>query len=49
MIKAIRRIAALVTLLVVAAKGALTFLSWVEKQDAVDSAWIDDEEKEEAF
>jgi hypothetical protein len=49
MIKAIRRIAALVTLLVVAAKGALTFLSWVEKQEAIDSTWIDDEEMEEAF
>ena len=49
MIKAIRRIAALVTLLVVAAKGALTFLSWIEKQDEIDSTWIDDEEKEEAF
>ena len=49
MIKAIRRIAALVTLLVVAAKDALTFLSWIEKQDAIDSTWIDDEEKEEAF
>lgn len=49
MIKAIRRMAALITLLVVAVKGALTFLSWVEKQDAVETVWVDDEEMEEAF
>jgi len=49
MIKAIRRIAALVTLLVVAAKGALTFLSWVEKQeDSPASVWADDDEFEDA-
>lgn len=41
--------AALITLLVVAVKGALTFLSWVEKQDAVETVWVDDEEMEEAF
>jgi hypothetical protein len=45
----IRLITALVTLLVVALKGVLTFLSWVEKQDEVDSVWADDEELEEAF
>jgi hypothetical protein len=49
MIKAIRRMTALITLLVVAVKGALTFLSWVEKQDAVETVWADDEEMEEAF
>ncbi|HRD09758.1 MAG TPA: hypothetical protein PLK66_02545 [Candidatus Nanopelagicaceae bacterium] len=49
MFKAIRRITALVTLLAVALKGALTFLSWVEKQDEVESVWADDEELEEAF
>jgi hypothetical protein len=49
MLKLIRRITALVTLLVVALKGVLTFLSWVEKQDEVDSVWADDEELEEAF
>lgn len=49
MIKAIRRIAALVTLLVVAVKGALTFLSWVERQDEVETVWADDEEMEDAF
>lgn len=49
MLKFIRRITALVTLLVVALKGVLTFLSWVEKQDEVDSVWANDEELEEAF
>lgn len=49
MIKAIRRLAALVTLIVVALKGALSFLSWVEKQDEAQSVWSDDEELEEAF
>jgi hypothetical protein len=49
MLKLVRRITALVTLLVVALKGVLTFLSWVEKQDEVDSVWADDEELEEAF
>ncbi|MEY2732163.1 MAG: hypothetical protein RLZZ523_34 [Actinomycetota bacterium] len=49
MIKAIRRIAALVTLLVVAFKGVLTFLSWVEKQEEVETVWADDEESEEIF
>lgn len=49
MIKAIRRLAALVTLIVVALKGALSFLSWVEKQDEAQAVWSDDEELEEAF
>lgn len=49
MIKAIRRLAAFVTLLVVAIKGALSFLSWVEKQDEAQSVWSDEEELEEAF
>jgi hypothetical protein len=49
MFKAIRRITALVTLLVVAFRGVLTFLSWVNKQDEVESVWADDEEREEAF
>ena len=44
MIKAIRRIAALATLLVVALKGVLTFLSWVEKQEEVETVWAVDEE-----
>jgi hypothetical protein len=49
MFKAIRRITALVTLLVVAIRGVLTFLSWVDKQDEVESVWAEDEEREEAF
>ncbi|MEY2872202.1 MAG: hypothetical protein RL526_342 [Actinomycetota bacterium] len=49
MFKAIRRITALVTLLVVAFRGVLTFLSWVDKQDEVESVWAEDEEREEAF
>jgi hypothetical protein len=49
MIKAIRRIAAVVALMVVAARGALSFLSWVEKQDEVQEVWTEDEELEEAF
>jgi hypothetical protein len=49
MFKAIRRITALVTLLVVAFRGVLTFLSWVDKQDDVESVWTEDEEREEAF
>ncbi len=49
MIKAIRRIAAVVALMVVAARGALSFLSWVEKQDEVQEVWAEDEELEEAF
>ena len=49
MIKAIRRIAALATLLIVALKGVRTFLSWVEKQEEVETVWADDEENEEIF
>ena len=49
MFKVIRRITALVTLLVVAFRGVLTFLSWVDKQDDVESVWAEDEEREEAF
>ena len=49
MFKAIRRITALVTLLVVAFRGVLTFLSWGDKQDEVESVWAEDEEREEAF
>lgn len=49
MIKAFRRVTALVALLIVAAKGALSFLSWVEKQDEGQSVWSEDEELEESF
>jgi hypothetical protein len=48
-IKIIRRLAAVLTLIVVAAKGALSFLSWVEKQDEAQSVWVDEEDLEEAF
>jgi hypothetical protein len=47
--KTIRRITALITLVVVALRGVLSFLSWVDKQDEVESVWADDEEREEAF
>ena len=49
MIKAIRRVAAVIALLVVAVRGALSFLSWVEKEDEVQEVWTEDEELEEAF
>jgi hypothetical protein len=46
-IKALRRLTAFVTLLVVAFKGVLSFLSWVEKQDESQAVWNDDEDREE--
>ena len=49
MFKAIRRITALVALIVVAIKGALSVLSWVEKQEYVEAVWSEDEDLEEAF
>ena len=49
MIKAIRRVAAVLTLLAMAVKGVWAFLSWVEKQEPVETSWADDEEMEEAF
>ena len=49
MFKAIRRISALVALIVVAIKGALSFLSWVEKQEDVEAVWSEDDDLEEAF
>jgi hypothetical protein len=49
MFKAIRRVTALVALIVVAAKGALSFLSWIEKQEDVEAVWSEDEDLEEAF
>lgn len=47
--KTVRRLAALVTLMVVAVKGALSFLSWVEKQEEVQAVWVEDDDREEAF
>jgi hypothetical protein len=49
MFKAIRRITALVALIVVAIKGALSFLSCVEKQEDVEAVWSEDDDLEEAF
>jgi hypothetical protein len=49
MFKVIRRITALVALIVVAIKGALSFLSWVEKQEDVEAVWSEDDDLEEAF
>ncbi len=49
MFKAIRRITALIALIVVAIKGALSFLSWVEKQEDVEAVWSEDEDLEEVF
>lgn len=49
MFKAISRITALVALILVALKGALSFLSWVEKQEDVQAVWSEDEDLEEAF
>ena len=47
--KTVRRLAALVTLMVVAVKGALSFLSWVEKQEEVQAVWVEDDDREDAF
>lgn len=49
MLKALRRITALVALIAVAIKGVFTFLSWVEKQEDVEAVWSEDEDREEAF
>jgi len=49
MIKAISRITALVALMVVAIRGALSFMSWVEKQEDVEAVWSEDEDLEEVF
>jgi hypothetical protein len=35
--------------MVVAVKGALSFLSWVEKQEEVQAVWVEDDDREEAF
>jgi preprotein translocase subunit SecG len=47
--KAIKRITALLTVLLIAIRSALSFLSWVEKQDEGDSVWSEDGEMEESF
>lgn len=47
--KFVRRIFAVITLLAVAMKGVLSFLSWVEKQEDDETMWVESEEFEEAF
>lgn len=49
MMKALRRIFALVALLFVALRGVISFLSWFEKQESIDTVDIDEEEFEEAI
>jgi hypothetical protein len=47
--KALRRILAAVTVVLLAFKAVVTFLSWVEKQeDSESDAWIDEDEFEDA-
>lgn len=47
--KALRRIIAFATLLTVAVRGIVSFLSWFEKQEEVGSVWAEEEEYEEFF
>ena len=47
--KAIRRLIALATLLTVAIRGIVSFLSWFEKQEEVGAVWAEEEELEETF
>ena len=47
--KVLRRVSAIVALMALAFKSGLTFLSWVDKQDAHDSIWAEEEELEETF
>ena len=47
--KALRRIIALATLITVAVRGIVSFLSWFEKQEEVGSVWAEEEEHEEFF
>jgi hypothetical protein len=48
-VKIFRRIVAVVALLAIAVKGALSFLSWLSKQDEGENLWAEDEEFEESF
>ena len=47
--KVLRRVSAIVALMALALKGGLSFLSWMDKQDAQGSIWAEEEELEEAF
>jgi hypothetical protein len=48
-VKALRRIIALATLITVALRGIVSFLSWFEKQEEVGAVWAEEEEYEEFF
>ncbi len=49
MLKAILRIAAATTIVILAFRAVGSFLSWTEDQkDSVANSWIDDDEFEEA-
>lgn len=47
--KFVRRILAIFTLLAVAMKGVLSFLSWVERQEDDETLWVESEEFEEVI
>ena len=48
--KAFRRFIALATLITVAVRGIVSFLSWFEKQEEVGAVWAEEEEEfEESF
>ena len=47
--KAIRRVIATITVTLLAFRAVASFLSWVEKQDEIETdAWIDEDEFEDA-
>lgn len=49
LMKAIRRLIATITVTLLAFRAVASFLSWVEKQDDVETdAWIDEDEFEDA-
>ena len=49
MFKAIKRFVGVVGVALLAFRAIGSFLSWVDKQDEVESVWAEDEEREEAF
>ena len=49
LMKAIRRLIATITVTLLAFRAVASFLSWVEKQDEIETdAWIDEDEFEDA-
>ena len=49
LMKALRRLLATITVTLLAFRAVASFLSWVEKQDEVETdAWIDEDEFEDA-